>query len=91
MKKIAQVLLTVMIMATAASAQTDKGDWLVGGNLTIGTATGASQFTVQPMGGYFFAKPLDVILRVVVLDAEQDEQARTHARFFNALDGDRCL
>ena len=23
--------ITVMVMATAASAQTDKGDWMVGG------------------------------------------------------------
>lgn len=55
MKKIVQMLLMVLVMASAANAQTDKGDWLVGGNLTIGTATGASQFTLQPMGGYFFA------------------------------------
>ena len=55
MKKIIMGLLTLTVMTIAANAQTEKGDWMVGGNLTISTATGSSQFTLQPMGGYFFA------------------------------------
>src|SRR5437773_1616449 len=55
MKKIIMSLLALTVMAMASNAQTEKGDWMLGGNLTISTATGNSQFTLQPMGGYFFA------------------------------------
>jgi hypothetical protein len=43
-------------MSLAANAQTDKGDWMVGGNMTINTTSGNSQFTLNPDAGYFFAK-----------------------------------
>ena len=56
MKKVIMSLLAVWVMATVVNAQTEKGDWMVGGNIVISTPTGNSQFTVQPMGGYFIAK-----------------------------------
>jgi Outer membrane protein beta-barrel domain len=55
MKKIVLGLLAVMAMATVANAQTEKGDWMVGGNIVISTPTGSSQFTIQPSAGYFVA------------------------------------
>jgi|SRR5450432_3280523 len=55
MKKIIMSLFGIIMLAFAVNAQTEKGDWMVGGNLVISTPTGNSQFTVQPMGGYFFA------------------------------------
>ncbi len=55
MKKIVFCLLTVTALATRTQAQTEKGDWLVGGNMTINTTSGNSQFTLQPSAGYFFA------------------------------------
>jgi hypothetical protein len=55
MKKIALSVLAVTIMIIAANAQTEKGDWMVGGNIAINTPSGNSEFTIAPMGGYFFA------------------------------------
>ena len=57
MKKIfiATALLLTVISFTA-SAQTDKGDWLVGGQLAFNTTSGNSSFTLAPSAGYFFGK-----------------------------------
>ena len=77
MKKIVQVLGMLILMVTAAKAQTDKGDWLVGGNLTIGTATGNSQFTVQPMGGYFFANGFAAGLNLKINSTKIGDEKRT--------------
>jgi hypothetical protein len=55
MKKIVLGILSVITMSLAANAQTDKGDWMVGGNMTINTTSGNSQFTLNPNAGYFFA------------------------------------
>jgi outer membrane protein W len=48
--------IAIVLTASIANAQTDKGDWMVGGNMTINTTTNNSQFTLQPSAGYFFAK-----------------------------------
>ena len=56
MKKIVFGLVTMLVITFAANAQTDKGDWMVGGNMTINTTSGNSQFSLQPSAGYFFAK-----------------------------------
>ena len=56
MKKIVMGVLALTVMATVINAQTEKGDWMVGGNIAISTATNNSQFAIQPMGGYFIAK-----------------------------------
>jgi Outer membrane protein beta-barrel domain len=55
MKRVTLYLACVLFSA-AAVAQTDKGDWLVGGNMTINTAKNNSDFTLQPAAGYFFGK-----------------------------------
>jgi Outer membrane protein beta-barrel domain len=55
MKKIVLSLLAITVMAVAVNAQTDKSDWMVGGNMTINTTKGNSEFTFQPSAGYFFA------------------------------------
>jgi len=73
MKKIIMGLLALTVMAIAANAQTEKGDWMVGGNLTISTATGNSQFTVQPMGGYFFANNFVAGLNVTLNFAKKGD------------------
>jgi Outer membrane protein beta-barrel domain len=56
MKRIGLNLVAAMLIVSVANAQTDKGDWMVGGNMTINTTSNNSQFTLQPSGGYFFAK-----------------------------------
>lgn len=57
MKKFSVVLfVAVFIIISSAHAQTDKGDWMVGGSMTISTATNNSEFALQPSAGYFFAK-----------------------------------
>ncbi|HTL06916.1 MAG TPA: outer membrane beta-barrel protein, partial [Chitinophagaceae bacterium] len=55
MKKIVCSFLALFLLASFAKAQTEKGDWLVGGSMTINTTKGNSEFTFQPSGGYFFA------------------------------------
>ena len=55
MKKIVLSLLAITVMAAVVNAQTDKSDWMVGGNMTINTTKGNSEFTLLPAAGYFFA------------------------------------
>jgi Outer membrane protein beta-barrel domain len=55
MKKILLSIVAVTVMATVVNAQTEKGDWMVGGNIVISTPTGNSQFAIQPSAGYFVA------------------------------------
>lgn len=56
MKRIILNLAFIMMIVSVTNAQTDKEDWLVGGNMTINTTSNNSQFTLQPSAGYFFAK-----------------------------------
>jgi Outer membrane protein beta-barrel domain len=56
MRKIVFSLIIVIAMVIKVNAQTNKGDWMVGGNMTINTTSGNSQFILQPSAGYFFAK-----------------------------------
>ncbi len=56
MKKIALGVTALLAMVSIANAQTDKGDWMVGGNMTINTTSGNSSFSLNPSAGYFFAK-----------------------------------
>jgi hypothetical protein len=55
MKKI--LLFGIMILGVLAlNAQTDKGDWMVGGNLSFNTAKKNTSIQFSPQAGYFFAK-----------------------------------
>jgi hypothetical protein len=58
MKKNVFTLLLFILIAGAATAQTEQGNWLVGGNLNLNTASNNTQFDVTPMAGYFFANNL---------------------------------
>ncbi|RYY19875.1 MAG: hypothetical protein EOO04_21105 [Chitinophagaceae bacterium] len=51
-------ILAVLMLATsyATTAQTNKGDWMVGGTMRINTTESNKEFTFQPTAGYFFAK-----------------------------------
>jgi outer membrane protein W len=48
-------LSTMVVFGLAASAQTEKGDWMVGGNFTIRTNKNNSLVAILPSAGYFFA------------------------------------
>jgi hypothetical protein len=56
MKKISTFILAALLTGFATQAQTDKEDWMVGGNLSINTTQNNSQFSLYPSAGYFFAK-----------------------------------
>ncbi|RYG28912.1 MAG: hypothetical protein EOO01_39015, partial [Chitinophagaceae bacterium] len=53
-----KLLLGMSFLMTVGfvSAQTNKGDWMIGGNFRINTAESNNEVTIQPMAGYFFAK-----------------------------------
>ncbi|MFT3827344.1 MAG: outer membrane beta-barrel protein [Chitinophagaceae bacterium] len=53
MKKCTIVLALTMIYL-AGFSQTKKEDWMVGGNISLNTTTGNSDFTFKPNAGYFF-------------------------------------
>ena len=55
MKKNVFTLLAFLMMAGAASAQTEMGSWLVGGNINLNTAKNNTNIGISPMAGYFFA------------------------------------
>ncbi len=52
-----RILLTCCLLSAAyiVNAQTNQGDWLVGGNLNLNTAKKNSTFSINPNAGYFFA------------------------------------
>jgi hypothetical protein len=54
------VVLCGSICAGAASAQTEKGDWLVGGLLDLNTAKNSTTFNFSPNAGYFLANNLAI-------------------------------
>ncbi len=60
MKK--QITLPALAICTclliSLNAQTEKGDWLVGGQLALSTVENNSQFLLNPNVGYFFANNL---------------------------------
>ncbi|MBI3717723.1 MAG: outer membrane beta-barrel protein [Sphingobacteriales bacterium] len=58
MKKllIAPALLLLSVISFKANAQTEKGDWMVGGQMAFNTTSGNSSFVLAPSAGYFFAK-----------------------------------
>lgn len=58
MKKILWSLLASVAFTTLCQAQTDKGDWMVGGSFLINTSKRAPEVTVTPSVGHFFANNL---------------------------------
>lgn len=54
MKRNVCILLAFLALGMTASAQTEKGSWLIGGNLRLNTASQNTQITVNPSAGYFF-------------------------------------
>jgi Outer membrane protein beta-barrel domain len=46
-------LLTIIILSGETFAQTEKGDWLVGGILQLNTAKNSTSFEFSPNAGYF--------------------------------------
>lgn len=55
MKKIVLSAMAAIAMVSIATAQTDKGDWMVGGNMVIKTNKNDNEFALTPSAGYFFA------------------------------------
>src|SRR5688500_3600475 len=55
MKKNVFTLFAFVLMVGAASAQTEMGSWLVGGNINLNTAKNNTNSGVSPTAGYFFA------------------------------------
>ena len=49
-------LVPILFSCISLSAQTDKGDWMVGGNLALNTAKNNTSVQFTPQAGYFFAK-----------------------------------
>src|SRR3982751_1306761 len=54
MKKNVLTLFLVIIVAASASAQTEAGNWLVGGNLELNTPKNNTTVAFSAMAGYFF-------------------------------------
>ncbi len=56
MKKHVLSVLALVTVAMAASAQTEQGNFLVGGNLELNTGKNNTVVTVSPTAGYFFVE-----------------------------------
>lgn len=54
MRKNSLLSILLLLVITAASAQTERGDWLVGGNFNLNTTDNNTNFGFTPMAGYFF-------------------------------------
>lgn len=53
MKKVLAVLAISAASIFQANAQTDKGDWIVGGNLNLSTPSNSTYFSFSPQASYF--------------------------------------
>lgn len=56
MKNFTCCLLFLFSFAAIAHAQTDKGDWMMGGSLSLNTAKKATEFSFTPNVGHFFGQ-----------------------------------
>ena len=56
MKKILCCLIAALSLSFFASAQTAKGDWMVGGALSLNTTEGNTSFSFMPNVGHFFGR-----------------------------------
>jgi hypothetical protein len=55
MRKIIVTIFSIFV-AYVLNAQTEKGDWLVGGRVDLNTGENSTQIAFNPGAGYFFAK-----------------------------------
>ncbi len=60
MKKCVFTLLVILVTVLTVTAQTEQGDWMVGGNLGLNTTSNNSRFSFSPSAGYFAANNLAV-------------------------------
>jgi len=58
MKKMVLSAVFCIVMGLLASAQTEKGNWLAGGNVLLNTAKNDTRIMFTPSVGYFFANNL---------------------------------
>lgn len=58
--KILYVFLFAISLSVGAVAQTEQGNWLVGGNFTLNTASNNTQLGLNPTAGYFVMNNLAV-------------------------------
>jgi hypothetical protein len=56
MKKNVLSAMFLLMVSLAIKAQTEKGSWLVGGNIGLNTAKNKTEVALMPMAGYFFTK-----------------------------------
>jgi hypothetical protein len=66
MKKITLAAICLLAITCTSLAQTHRGDWMVGGNLSISTTSGNSEFNLMPSAGYFFANGLVIGGQLIV-------------------------
>lgn len=53
-KQLCLLTAAVLVLAGSVSAQTEKGDWLVGGNVMVNTTDNNTNIAISPTAGYFF-------------------------------------
>src|SRR5919109_5310019 len=77
MKKILCCLLTTVGISVVVNAPTDKGDWLVGGSLSLNTTEGATSFTFNPNVGHFFGRNFAAGAEMVISTSKLGELRMT--------------
>lgn len=77
MKKILCSLLIAGLFTSAVNAQTDKGDWMVGGGLSLNTTEGNKSFSFAPNLGHFFAKGLAAGAEMQIITSTYGETRNT--------------
>ena len=70
MKRVVLAVAFVLMAGIAAQAQTEKGTWLLGGNVAFQATDGASVFNASPNIGYFFSNNLAAGLEASFLSAD---------------------
>jgi hypothetical protein len=68
----------ILLAPTLTLAQTEKGDWLVGGNLAFNTTRESNEFNLTPNAGYFFLRNLALGASLGITSVGKGELARTN-------------
>ena len=77
MKKLFGCLLITISLAAVVNAQTEKGDWLVGGSFSLNTTEGNTSISLMPNVGHFFAKGFAAGAEMLISTAKLGEIRNT--------------
>jgi outer membrane protein len=70
MKKLTLALISCLFISIVVNAQTEKGTWLLGGDVTYVSAENISTFSASPGIGYFVTENLAIGAQLAIISSD---------------------